>query len=149
MRKARTSCGRRLETHGRLERTVESLRDSMIHGFGELSKFAGLTFEEFTRRFLSQYLRSMNIIPKDAELHKTVIDGEEINMFFEDPLIVGEVTSYAESSLEVDKLIRKVEIVRSRYGKEPLKYLLVLTAKKDVAGEMKKKAIENDGARNR
>ncbi len=131
-------------SYGRLERTVESLRDSMIHGFGELSKFAGLTFEEFTRRFLSQYLRSMNIIPKDAELNKTVIDGEEINLFFEDPLIVGEVTSYAESSLEVDKLIRKVEVVKNRYGKEPLKYLLVLTAKKDVAREMKKKALEKN-----
>jgi predicted nuclease with TOPRIM domain len=51
-------------SYGRLERAVGSLRDSMIHGFGELSKFAGLTFEEFTRRFLSQYLRSMNIFQK-------------------------------------------------------------------------------------
>jgi hypothetical protein len=67
-----------------------------------------------------------------------------INLFFEDPLIVGEVTSYAESSLEVDRLIGKVEIVKSRYRKEPLKYLLVLTAKKDVAREMMKKALEND-----
>lgn len=70
--------------YGRLERTVESLRDSMIRGFGELSRFAGLTFEEFARRFLSQYLRDMSMIPKDAELKKTVINGEEVNMFFED-----------------------------------------------------------------
>jgi chromosome segregation ATPase len=129
--------------YGRLDRTVESLRDSMVHGFGELSRFAGLTFEEFTRRFLSQYLRSMNVIPKDAELKKAVIDGEEINMFFENPLIVGEVTSHAESLGEVDKLMRKAEAARSKYKREPLKYLVVLTAGREIAKEIRKKAEEN------
>ena len=48
----------------RLERGVKSLEDSfsslrsaMIGGFGELSRFAGLTFEEFVRKFLSEYMR--------------------------------------------------------------------------------------------
>jgi uncharacterized protein YoxC len=127
----------------RLDRTVESLRDSMVHGFGELSRFAGLTFEEFARRFLSQYLRSMNVIPKDAELKKAVIDGEEINMFFENPLIVGEVTSHAESLEEVDKLMRKAEAARSKYKREPLKYLVVLTAGREIAEEIRKKAEES------
>ncbi len=29
----------------------------MIRGFGDLSKFAGMTFEEFVRRFLTASLR--------------------------------------------------------------------------------------------
>ena len=128
--------------YGRLERTVESLRDSMIRGFGELSRFAGLTFEEFARRFLSQYLRDMSMIPKDAELKKTVINGEEVNMFFEDPLIVGEATSYAGPD-EIDKLLRKIEVARSKYKGEPLKYLVVLTAEREIAKEMRRRAKEN------
>jgi len=31
----------------------------MISGFGELSRFAGLTFEEFVRRFLTASLRGL------------------------------------------------------------------------------------------
>jgi hypothetical protein len=34
---------------GKLDMRVSSLESAMISGFGELSKFAGITFEEFQK----------------------------------------------------------------------------------------------------
>ncbi|MGB9729116.1 MAG: hypothetical protein ACP5GU_04190 [Thermoprotei archaeon] len=101
--------GRGLEVRvGRLERGVDGLRNAMITGFGELGKFAGATFESFVRRFLSRYLRSIGVLPKDGRLMKVTIDNEEVNIFSENSLIVGEITAYAESVDEINKLLRKV-----------------------------------------
>jgi len=126
----------------RLEKRVDSLESAMISGFGEMSKFAGLTFEEFVRKFLSASLKRSGEIPEGAELVKGFINGEEINIFLEDPLIVGEATSYAESSNEIMKLLRKAEIVKAKYSKEPRKMLVILTAKSDAAKEIMKIAKE-------
>jgi len=54
----------------------------------------------------------MGVISENVEFKPINIDGEEINIFLEDPLIVGEVTSYSESLRELEKLIRKIEIVK-------------------------------------
>jgi predicted secreted Zn-dependent protease/TusA-related sulfurtransferase len=130
----------------RLEKRVDSLESAMISGFGEMSKFAGLTFEEFVRKFLSASLKRSGEIPEGAELVKGFINGEEINIFLEDPLIVGEATSYAESANEIMKLLRKAEIAKAKYSKEPRKILVILTAKSDAAKEIiriaKEKGVE-------
>jgi len=130
----------------RLEKRVDSLESAMISGFGEISKFAGLTFEEFVRKFLSASLKRAGEIPEGAELVKGFINGEEINIFLEDPLIVGEATSYAESANEIMKLLRKAEIAKAKYSKEPRKILVILTAKSDAAKEIigiaKEKGVE-------
>lgn len=123
----------------------ESFRASMLYGFSEVSKFAGITFEEFVRNFLSEYLRKLKILPEGESLKKAIIDKEEINMFFEDPLIVGEITSYAENIEEIEKLLRKIEIVRKKYNKEPKKFLIILTVSdRSLAEDLKKKAKENE-----
>ncbi len=127
-----------------LERGLKSLESAMISGFGELSKFAGLTFEEFVRKFLTASLRSSGDIPESAELRKAVVDGEEINIFLEEPLIVGEATGYAESKGEIFKLLKKAEVVRKKYSREPRKILVVLAAKEDVTAEMRKIAEKED-----
>ncbi len=131
-------------SHKRLEERLNSLAESMIYGFGQLSKFAGLTFEEFVRMFLSEYLREQGLIPKNENLKKKVLDEEEINLFFEDPLIVGEVTSYAGDKSKILKLLRKAELARERYNKEPKKFLIILTAAKEASKEIRKLAEEND-----
>ena len=107
------------EGQSRLEKRVDSLESAMISGFGEMGRFAGLTFEEFVRKFLSASLRRASEIPMDAELKKGFIDREEVNIFLEDPLIVGEATSYAESADEIMKALRRAEVARMKYSREP------------------------------
>jgi hypothetical protein len=132
------------EGQARMERRVDSLESAMISGFGEMSKFAGLTFEEFVRKFLTASLRKSGEIPGHKELIRGAVDGEEINLFLDEPLIVGEVTSYTESTDEIMKLLRKAEMVKAKYSKEPRKILVILTAKGDAAKEMKRIA-EKEG----
>jgi len=135
---------RRLEKgFRRLEDRLDSLKDAMIGGLGEVSKFAGLTFEEFVRRFLTAQLRSSGELAEDAELKKKIIDGEEINIFSEEPLIVGEVTAHAETVDEIKKLLKKAEHIKAKYNREPRKLLVALTAPNDVAKELKRIADEN------
>jgi len=135
---------RRLEKgFRRFEDRLDSLRNAMISGLGEVSKFAGLTFEEFVRRFLTAQLKSSGELSEDAELKKTIIDGEEINIFSEEPLIVGEVTAHAETVDEIKKLLKKAEHIKAKYKREPRKLLVALTAPNDVAKELKRIADEN------
>jgi len=136
---------RRLEKgFRRLEDRLDSLRNAMISGLREVSKFAGLTFEEFVRRFLTAQLKSSGELAEDAELKKTIINGEEINIFSEEPLIVGEVTAHAETADEIRKLLKKAKHIKAKYNREPRKLLVVLTAPSDVAAEMRRIADEND-----
>jgi len=130
------------EDQARLVKRLDSLESAMISGFGEMCKFAGLTFEEFVRKFLSAGLRRAGEIPEGAELVRGFIDGEEINLFLEDPLIVGEATSYADSADEIMKLLKKAEAAKAKYSREPRKILVILTAKSGVAGEITKIAKE-------
>ena len=128
--------------HRKLHERIDSLESAMISGFGEMSKFAGITFEEFVRKFLTAALRKSGEIPESSKLSKGLIDGEEVDIFLEDPLIVGEVTSYAESAEDMLKLLRKAEAARAKYLREPRKILVVLTARKNAAKEIRSLAKE-------
>ncbi|MEM3545562.1 MAG: hypothetical protein QXU47_06295 [Candidatus Bathyarchaeia archaeon] len=136
------------ENQNRLWKSQERMRDEFrswtIQGFGELAKFAGVSFKEFVRSFLTKHLREMGLIPADGELKKIVIDGEEINIFFENPLIIGEVTSSVESIEELEKLLKRAELAREKYGREPMKYLIALTASASIADEIKVRAKINN-----
>jgi exonuclease VII large subunit len=120
----------------RLERDLKGLEGGMLKGFADMSKFAGVNFEDFVRSFLTEFLRRSGEIPEGAELKKAVIDGEEIDIFLEDPLIVGEVTAYADSVEEMMKLLRKAELVRAKYSREPRKIMVALNVKRGVLKEI-------------
>jgi hypothetical protein len=119
-----------------LERGLKGLEGSMLKGFADMSKFAGVNFEDFVRSFLTEFLRRSGVIPEGAEIKKAIVDGEEINIFLEDPLIVGEVTAYADSVDEIVKLLRKAELVRAKYSREPRKVMVALNVKRDVLKEI-------------
>jgi len=59
-------------------------------------------------------------------------------LFLEDPLIVSEVISYVKSPDEIIKLLRKIEMAKAKYSKEPRKFLVILAAKSDAAREIKR-----------
>jgi len=84
----------------------------------------------------------MGVISEKVEFKPINIDGEEINMFLEDPLIVGEVTSYSESLQELEKPIRKIKIVKQKYKREPRN--TSLTVKEDVVDVLRKSCEEMD-----
>ena len=130
--------------HMRLEESFERLRSDILTGFSSLSKFAGVTFEEFVREMLSGRLRLLGILPEGAKLRREIIDGEEINLFYDNPLIVGEVTARAESVEEINKLLRKARIAERKFGRKAMLFLIILTARKDVAAEIRKIAKEHD-----
>ena len=126
----------------RLEESFLSLNEAMIRGFGELSKFAGMSFEQFVRVFLSTRLRAEKRLPSKGELRREVVDGEEINLFFDDPLIVGEATAHIDSLKELDKLERKAKLATKKFGREPMKFLIALTASRPIARELRRLAKE-------
>jgi hypothetical protein len=130
------------ERVGSLERGLRGLEGGMLKGFADLSKFAGVNFEDFVRSFLTEVLRRSGEIPEGAEIKKAVVDGEEINIFLEEPLIVGEVTAYADSADEIMKLLRKAELVKTKYSKEPGKIMVALNVKRGVVEEIEKIAEE-------
>jgi len=130
--------------YGRLERRIESTFNAMISGLTDLSKYAGLTLEDFTRKILENYLKGMGVLPSDRSLRSETIDSEQIDIFCEDPAIVGEVTAYAESTKEAEKLLKKASVVRQKLGKEPKKYLLVMTTNKQVYKDIQKISEENE-----
>ena len=130
--------------HSRLEMAFKRLEGSMLVGFDSLRKFAGVTFEEFVRAMLSGSLARMGVLPDGARLERVVLDGEEVNLFYEDPLIVGEVTAHAESSDEVDKLLRKAGVAKEKYGREPMLFLVILTAPQKVAREIRSLAEKHN-----
>lgn len=127
--------------HVDLRQSVEGLRSELFVGFDNMRIFAGVSLEEFVKVWISGYLRERGILPVGRSLDRVVIEGEEINLFSEEPLIVGEVTAYAGSVEEISKLLRKVEAAKKKYKKETrYLFLRVLTAPSSVAKEMKRMA---------
>ena len=87
-------------------------------------------------------MREAGEIPESAELTRGFVEEKEVDIFLEEPLIVGEATGYAESADELAKLLRKAEAAKAKYSKEPRKMLVVLTAKSDAAREIMRIAEE-------
>ncbi|MCD6348887.1 MAG: hypothetical protein J7L91_04605 [Candidatus Korarchaeota archaeon] len=126
----------------RFERELTKISESITYGFAQLSKFAGITFEQFVRMLLTNVFRKFGEIPEDAELTSTVLDGEEVDIFLEDPLIVGEVTAYAGPD-ELDKLLRKARKAEEIYGRRARLILIAETAEAEVAKVLRRRAKED------
>ncbi len=103
----------------RLEGKVNGLTAALM----DVRKALGVTLEEFARSFLRGLLEARGVSKEKLKLQsKTLrIDGEEvqINIFNEDPLIIGEVTSLAESPEEAEKVAKRIRVVEKAYGRRP------------------------------
>lgn len=95
-------------------------------GLNALSKAVGRTLEDYTMAYVGLILEERGY-PKDKiKLRKEIIihDKEkiEINIFNEDPLVIGEVKTYIESIDEakndIEKLIEKINIIGKIYNKK-------------------------------
>ena len=123
---------------------LRNMQGMMLHGFEQMGRFAGISLESLVRSMLTKVMQDDGELPKDKELTSITIDSEEIDVFCDDPLIVGEVTSYADSIDEVYKLVKKVKLVRDRFNREPKRILLIITnIKRDVYEDMVREAEGN------
>jgi len=124
-------------------RRFDDITGLMIHGFDQMRRFAGISLESLVRSILTKSMQERGELPKDKEITSITIDGEEIDVFCDDPLIVGEVTSYADSIDEVYKLVRKGELIRERFKKEPRLILIITNVKREVYEDMVREAEVN------
>ncbi|MEM4407241.1 MAG: hypothetical protein QXI19_00710 [Candidatus Caldarchaeum sp.] len=114
----------------RLEGRVDRLEKRMSKGFAELGSALGVTYEMHANAYIQVLLEELGY--PDARVGRGYVlkDGEvlEIDMFCEDPLVVGEVTSRlrdeGEMNREIAKLLERVEAVSSKYRKKPFMVVL-------------------------
>jgi len=113
-----------------LKRDVNDLKrsfKSFYEDFRELGRAVGMTLENYTASFLRMHLREKGYSEEKINItthNKFRINGKEIevNIFNEDPLIVGEVTTYIrdeqEAKNEVEKLLKKKEAIETIYKRK-------------------------------
>jgi len=154
------------ESHGRLWEEVKGLREDqkklwesherlrkyVLSGFRDLRASLGVAFEDHAASFLEVMLEEMGHPEAKVEKKHLAYNGEviEINLFCEKPLVVGEATvsvrSAEEAEGEVEKLLRRVKIVKERYGKPEMIVLSVARATKEAVDTLKALA-EKHGVR--
>ncbi|MEM1947655.1 MAG: hypothetical protein QW240_02810 [Candidatus Caldarchaeum sp.] len=129
------------------------LRNYVISGFTELRSALGVTFEMHAAAYLELVLDEMGYSSAKINRKLFVHDGEvvEVNLFCEEPLVVGEVTvavrSEEDAVREVAKLVERVDVVVSKFGRKPdLTVLSVGRASPEAAEKLRAEA-EKHGVR--
>ncbi|MBO3754987.1 MAG: hypothetical protein FGF53_08975 [Candidatus Brockarchaeota archaeon] len=113
------------EGQNRLAAEQERMRKYMVAGFKDLSRTLGITFEDHAASFLEVMLIEMGYPEARVERKHLVYEGEviEINLFCEEPLVIGEATvsirSAGDAEKEVEKLGKRAKIVEEKYGRKP------------------------------
>ena len=133
------------EDQGRLWRYVKS-------GFRGIHEALGTSFEEYVTSFIRFTLYELGYTDARVEVRKHMIyEGQivEVNVFSEEPLVIGEATlkigDINEADREVRKLVERAEIVSKVYGKKPfMKVLAVGNAPEEVIEYLKKLTIKYD-----
>jgi len=119
------------EAFNKLALEQERMRRYMVKGFRELSRALGVTFEDHAAAFLEVMLQEMGYTEARVERRHLLYEGEiiEVNMFCEEPLVIGEATlsviSPEDAEKEVEKLVKRIKIIEEKYGRKP--HLTVLS----------------------
>jgi len=140
-----------------IDKRFENLTFYIDRRFNELAAGYGGTFEGFNKTILRKILeergipiKAFNVTPihfddPERTVHEDNTDVE-INIFNEDPPIIGEVTS---SLVEIEKLkifIRKIQFIEERFNKEFKHFFIALyiddKIQKDAKNLFKQYAIE-------
>ncbi len=124
---------------GRVWRYVKS-------GFEGIREALGVSFEEYVASFIRFMLYELGYPEAKVEVRKHIVhEGRliELNIFSEEPLIVGEVTltikSIEESKEEIRKLNERANIASKLYGKKPLLTILAIgNAPEETINHLKK-----------
>ena len=138
-----------LEEHTEAIRSLEGRVTGLTSALIGIRHALGISLEEFAREFLKGLLEARGIPRDKLKLERKVIrvDGKEIevNIFNEDPLVVGEVTSIIEDVEEVNKVIERVRAVEKVYGRKPsYVFLIAPTIWKRVFRDVIRKVEENE-----
>jgi len=130
----------RIETNKRFEeinRRFEENRIYMDRRFNELALGYGGTFEGFNKTILKKILeergipvKAFNVTPihfQDPEMnvHKNTTDVE-VNIFSEDPPIIGEVTSSLVNIEKLETYVRKIQFIEKKFKKEFQHFFITL-----------------------
>jgi len=124
---------------GRVWRYVKS-------GFEGIREALGVSFEEYVASFIRFMLYELGYPEAKVEVRKHIIhEGRliELNIFSEEPLIVGEATltikSIEEAEEEIRKLNERANIANKLYGKKPLLTILAIgNAPEETIDHLKK-----------
>ena len=118
-----------------IQKQIDRRFDLVFKRFDELSIALGHDFEEFNSYWLETFLVEQGY-PKVAiekrhfvDLHYRVFPGSkdvEIDLFNEDPFVIGEVTAFVRSIDKITVFLRKIEFLEAEMG-EPAKYKLFIT----------------------
>ncbi len=152
--------GKLWETQSKLWEEVEALRVEherirkyMISGFRDLKRILMVAFEDHAASFLEIMLEEIGYPEARVEKKYLAYQGQviDINLFCEDPLVVGEVTitvkNIEEGEDEVDKLLKRVKIVEEEYGRKPMLIVLSIARTTPEIAEALKKLTERHGVK--
>jgi regulator of replication initiation timing len=130
------------EGQNKLWEEVKGLR----FNFTQLGRALGMGLEHYTAAFLEKYLIEKGWPKEKVDVKidiKFMRKGEflEVNLFNEEPLLVGEATAYLASIKEVEKeinkLLERIKIVQEIYGKKvDLPVLAVMNIEKKASKKL-------------
>jgi len=125
----------------------ERMRKYMISGFRELSRTLGVAFEDHVAAFLEVMLEEMGYVGARVGKKYFVYDGEvrEVNLFCEEPLVIGEATVSIRSIDEAEREVMK--IVEEKYNRKPLMTILSVARVTPELSEALKTLAEKHGVR--
>ncbi|MDW7977631.1 MAG: hypothetical protein RMH74_02375 [Candidatus Caldarchaeum sp.] len=134
-----------------LRKAYQGLSKRVSVGFAELGAALGVTYEIHAAAYIKVLLEELGFPQARVGRGWVAKNGEvlDIDVFSEDPLVVGEVTTslrdVEEAEREVAKLLDRVVAVEAKYGRKP--FLVVLSvgvAPESVAEILREKAERQD-----
>ncbi|MEM1941060.1 MAG: hypothetical protein QW074_08565 [Candidatus Caldarchaeum sp.] len=134
-----------------LKKAYQGLSKKVSAGFAELGSALGVTYEMHAAAYIQVLLEELGYPGAKVTRGWALKDGEvlEIDIFCDEPLVVGEVTTRlrdeAEMDREINKLMERVEAVSSKYGKKPFLVILSVGVAPDSLVERLREETEKHG----